>query len=897
MIKRICSLILILCMSFSTFTALAYDDVENEKQKMAVELITGFGIMNPESESTFGNKTLVKRGEFALYATRLLGHNIVASSSSHGIFDDVDTTTLEGAAVDYLASVGIIPKNKREYNPNDEVTYAEAVRILLNCLGYNVVASANGGYPGGYIKTATDCELNKNVWLMTNSVLTKTDAAVLLYNALFVKPMEFSNNNTYEESEKTLMEKTWDVYEISGIVSGYEKTVIGSDRVLPDDSVEINGAVYKVGNTNIADYVGYSVKAYYREDSDGVNTISAFIEKPNANLSQTFNSEDIEVEGNNIYYYANGIRKSLKVASPAIIYNGRYYSNYDKLEDVLNIPEGEIKFIANNSSTKYNVIMVTDYKHLLIERVDKRSGRLYLKNGSASPDAVPYINDVISILPEENDVTVYIDGKAASFADIQSDDAVTMTQTLDGEEITLYVSRNTVTGKITGISDDKITINDTEYTKSKYSTTNYTISTNGTYALTTDGKILGLVDAVRTNENDYAYVLSVYAEPGPDQAFVKLFTGKGEVVTYECASKVNVNGNRKEFDQIPKSVFKSELITYATGSDGKITRINRPYDASTRMGYVNETEFIKNWNKSSVRYTDGIMGMSFVTDDTVIFSMPRFDKGNNSDYRLLTAADLTNRTYADVTCYDVDRQGRAGAMVIVEDASDSVSMGNSLFFIKQKYEAVNEDDEPICTIEGYQDGELKMLNFTEDTSSVTYEDGWMNYVGNEDFDTGYMNLNVGDAIQYNLDNEGNVGAYRLVYNNNKTIFDNEGKLKDNLSASYFEDWSGTGSVTKQDFYDDLYISFGDVQSRYMDYMLHLGLNNTDRLAYQSSRSPIQIIDYYRPINLMKASIYTYNVKSRELELGDMEDVLKEDRVFVRSKKMGELNEVMVYVEK
>jgi hypothetical protein len=290
------------------------------------------------------------------------------------------------------------------------------------------------------------------------------------------------------------------------------------------------------------------------------------------------------------------------------------------------------------------------------------------------------------------------------------------------------------------------------------------------------------------------------------------------------------------------------------------------------------------------------MGMSFITDDTVIFSMPRFDRDKESDYSILSVSDLKNRTYADVTCYDVDRQGRAGAVLIVEDFSDSVDMGNDLFFVKERSTALNEYDEIVCRIEGYENGELVTLDFTEDSTSVTYEDGWMNYVGNEDFDRGYDTLNVGDAIQYSLDNDGNVSAYRLVYNNEQTIYSADGTLVYDDPNNFYEDWSGTGSVTKQDFYDNLYIAYGDVQLRYMDYMVMLGLNEKDRLSYESSSSPIRIIDYYRPINLLNASIYTYNVNTGKLDIGDMEDIMKGDYVFARSKKMGEKNEIMVYVE-
>lgn len=902
MIKRILAVILVLCMSLSAAGALAYEDVEEGKKTVAVELVTGLEIMNPDSEIEFGSITLVKRGEFALYAARLAGYDVTASSSAKGYFDDVDVSTLEGAAVELLASAGVIPKTGREFNPNDEITYVEAVRILLNCLGYEATASVNGGFPGGYIKTATECELNKNIGKMTNSVLTKADTAMLLYNALFVYPMEL-NQNGYKKSDKTLLEKTRNVYEITGVVTGYEKTYLG-DKELAENCVEINGEVFDAGNSSIKDYVGYSVKAYYSKANDGEQKIVAFTEKQNANTVTVINADDIEIKDSKVTYYVNNSRKTLKVSeSAAVIYNGLYYSNYDKLEDVLNnIAEGEVTFISNDSSSKANVIIVKEYKHLLVERVDGKGGRLYLKNGSPTEDTVPYLPDTITLAAYDKtakayvESKVYLDGKEIRFSDIKADDAVTMEMSMDGEDAVLYVSRETVTGKITSVSADEIGIDGVRYPISAYCVKEYASGTSGTFAITTDGKFLGLSEAKKSDGIDYAYVLDAYSEPGPNKAYVELYTSKGEVITYECASNIKVNKIKRKFNEIPDYVLKSEIITYKANKDGEVTQINRPFDASSKLNYVNETQFIKNWNKSSVRYTDGIMGMSFITEDTLIFSMPRFDRDNPSDYRILNVSDLTNRTYADVTCYDVDRQGRAGVVLIVEDFSDSVSMGNNLFFVKESSITVDEDDNIVHKIDGYENGEEKTLVFTEDTSSVTYEDGWMNYSGNEDFDTGYENLKAGDALQYSLDNDGDVNAYRLVYNNNKTICNKDGSLKDDFADSYYEDWSKTGSVTKQDFYDDLYISFGDVQSRFMDYVLLLGLNMTDRLAYESSSSPIRIIDYYRPINLLNASVYVYYINSDELELGDMEDVQKGDSVFVRSKKMGEVNEIMVYVE-
>lgn len=894
MIKRICSVLLALCMTMSAVGALAYEDVKTDRESTAVSLVTGMGLMKPVSVTEFGSSNHIKRGEFALAVARMLGQNIQTSSGT-GYFKDVDVSTEEGAAVEFLVSIGVIPKSGAEYNPNDEETYANAVRILLNALGYAQLAEYNGGYPGGYLKVATENKLNTNVSLMTNTVLTKSSASILLYNAMFMYPMEFINNE-YKKADKTFIEKNLDLYEVKGVVTGAGKEYLGAVKSLGDNNVEINGEVYNAGSTNIADYIGYNLRVFYRNEPGTEKMIVAFTENGSANTVTVVNARDLEAQGNTVTYDDGSRERTLKVSSsPALLYNGRYYSQYTKLEDVLNIPEGEIKFIANDSSGKANVIIVNEYKHMLVERVDKNSGRLYLKNGSAKEDDVPYLASIVTIAADDMEYEIYLDGKRISFNELMPNDAISMSRSLDNEVTKLYVSRNTVSGKIESVSwGHDITINGIEYPISSYFKSQYSLGLEGTFALTADGAFLGLVDASAKNTNNYAYVLNSYIDEGPEQAFLKLFTGNGEVVTLQCSSNISVNGSKVSFDKIPSLIAKSQLVTYKTNDSGMITSLNRPYDASTNLNYVNETEFVKNWNKSSVRYIDSVMGMSFITDNTVIFSMPRFDRNNKSDYKILSMSELENRTYADVTCYDVDAQGRAGALLIVEDMSDSVSMGNSLFFVNKKTEAVNADGEIVCRVEGFEDGKPVTIDFGEDSTSVTYEDGWMNYVGNEDFDTGYENLNPGDAIQYSIGNNGEVSAYRLVYNNFKAIYTADGELTYNDANRFYEDWSQTGSVTKQDFYDDLYIAYGDVQMRYMDYMVVLGLNQRDRSMYESSSSPIQIIDYYRPMNLLNASIYVYDVKRKEVSIGDTEDVLKSDVVFVRSKKMGEKNEVMVY---
>ena len=900
---------------FTSLNAMAYDDLSTSSQNTAASLVTALGIMEADSSADFGSKTIVTRGQFALYVTRLLKYSVSkASAGAKGSFDDVDISTEQGAAVQLLADMGAVSKGAREFNPNVGINYNEAVRMLLSALGYDIMAQNNGGYPSGYTRVASDNKLNDGLGGISTTALTKPEVAVILYNALFVYPME-DVNREYKQAKKTILEKIYNVTELTGIVTGYEKTSITGEQ-FGDNVICIGDETYDCTADDAQDYVGCHVKAYYAETNTGGTVIVALTETQNKNTITKLDTDDVDsVNGTRVEYYPDGGRskKTLKITSnPAVIYNGRYTS--DSLADVIDsVVDGDVKFIANDGTSAASVVVVNSYKHLLVERVDTRNYRLYLRNSSGSSkdkNDPTYLPDSVTTDPDDIDLEVYIGDEKVDFDKIEAGDAVTMKESADGDDVVLQISRNVVSGKITSVSDDKMSIDSKSYDVSPFVDKAYTIGTSGTFAITTDGKILGLVE-VTDKANNYAYVLKSYAESGPNKAWIKIFTSKGEVIEDKCVKNVLINGAKRSYNEVEDIVKEGDLITYTRNSNGEFTKLDRPYDASSRYVsvdkegnlslYVNDTDFVKDWNKSSVRYVDGIMGMTFITEDTTIFSMPRFDEGDESEYKILKASDLENRTYSDVTAFDIDRQGRAGAILIVEDVSDSVSMSAPLFFISEAVRAVNDDGEDIVRIKGFEKGEEITLDFDDGSKSVTYEDGWMNYSGNEDFDTGYENLRVGDAIQYTLGSDGVVSAYRLVYNNEKTAYDKKGRFIENNSANYYEDWSGTGAVTKGDFSDNLYIAYGDVQMRYMDYMVILGLNQADRLKYASSLSPVSIMDYYRPMNLLKnAYVYVYNVNtskdSQRLEIGDMSDIERGDVCFVRSKKMGELNEIMVYVK-
>ena len=903
--KKIAILCLVLALSASSFSAMAYNDVPtNTMGATSITLAEGLGIMSAKDADNFGSEEYMTRGQFALAAAKMMKLDVTEGKMGNSAYTDVDISTEEGCAINLLADIGVIPTGTKTYNPTEIITYSEAARILVNCLGYGAEAQKYGGYPGGVINIASTLKLANGLKMATNTQVNKGDAAVLIYNTMMSSPMTDNKQGYTEVNEDTFLETFWDVYNMKGIIQGIGESSLDGVS-LSDTQVSVSGDVMECNIPNIKDYLGLSVKAYYIDDDEGSKRLVAVVPRDSDNRVSKYDADDLTVTGNNVRYEVDNKTKTQDVADGAqVIYNGRLYTDYNKLSDILNIAEGDITFISNTGKKAANIIIVNDEKHILVERVDTKNKTIYAAN-STEEGASPYLASALDLDTENQDVYITLDGVPAKFEDIQINDVLVVKECRNegaskADEVYIDIQRNVVEGLIESVidSEDELVIAGTTYDISKYCKSTYNAGDSVTLAATKSGKIVGIIET-KTSNLKYAYVKSVTYDYDKQEAYLKLFTQDGEQRQFVVKEKTIVNGKKTMYNEVSKVISQGDFITFKLKNDGYIANMNRPYDASANPDYYSESSFVKNWSKSSIRYIGGIMGRSIVNDDTTIFYIPRYDRDVDSDYRIMKMSDLENRIYSDITCYDVDRNGRIGALVIKEDIKDTVSKGDSLFFVSKVLNGVNEDDEPVVRVEGYEKGEAKTLVFTKDTDCVTYEDGWMNYTGNENFDLGYNSelpgkqLNIGDALQYTLNIDGEVGAYRLIFNNYDAIH-TAGQITYNDPKGYYERWSKTGAVTKVEFSDDLYIGFGKIEMRYNDLSVLCALNEEERTKYKNSK--VNMIDYYRPLNLNQDAtyVYTYNVDANRLEVGTMEDVQKNDTAFARSKAMGTLNEIMVY---
>lgn len=96
-------------------------------------------------------------------------------------------------AYDYICALrknGIVAGDEKgNFNPEDNITNEEIVKMIVSLLGYAPMADTKGGYPAGYNETASRLGITKNLSLNVNSAAVRNDAAIMIHNALDIPMM------------------------------------------------------------------------------------------------------------------------------------------------------------------------------------------------------------------------------------------------------------------------------------------------------------------------------------------------------------------------------------------------------------------------------------------------------------------------------------------------------------------------------------------------------------------------------------------------------------------------------------------------------------------------------------------------------------------------------------
>lgn len=165
------------------FAANFSDVPTNANYADAVNVLVDDGILTGDENGNFNPNNTITRAEFATIICRFLGIEDEAKAMNTSKFTDVTAGHWAKGYIAKASDMGVITGNgDGTFSPEDNVTYEQAVKMLICAVGFEEEATEAGGWPDGYIKVAEDFgylkDLNKNI----GQQITRAEVAVLLAN-------------------------------------------------------------------------------------------------------------------------------------------------------------------------------------------------------------------------------------------------------------------------------------------------------------------------------------------------------------------------------------------------------------------------------------------------------------------------------------------------------------------------------------------------------------------------------------------------------------------------------------------------------------------------------------------------------------------------------------------
>ena len=202
-LKRALSLalafVMVLSMTVVGAGAVSVDDFSDSTEivnKEAVAVLATLNVITGQDDGSYNPTGSITRGEMSTIICRVLngGNNPVLSETVSDSYTDTGSHWAK-AYIEFCTTRGIVAgKGDGTFDPNGNVTVSEAAKMVLVALGYNAAVE---GYTGGNWQINTDVRANSvglynNLsYTNTSAVLTRDNAAQMLYNALSARVVTY----------------------------------------------------------------------------------------------------------------------------------------------------------------------------------------------------------------------------------------------------------------------------------------------------------------------------------------------------------------------------------------------------------------------------------------------------------------------------------------------------------------------------------------------------------------------------------------------------------------------------------------------------------------------------------------------------------------------------------
>lgn len=654
-LKKVISSVAALTMVASSVAAFAVDfpDVESTASyAQAVQELSALDVISGYEDGTFGPDKLVTRAEITKMIVDALAERSSAEASTESTkFADVSADHWAKGYINQGVADGFIAgMSDTEFDPDANVTYVQAQKMLVSAIGYETYAQAQGGWPTGYKTYAASLDITKGISGIKDSTeLTRAQVAQMIDNAMDTplcviaswKPewngTKTPNLETRDGKEgrayETLFTEKHDAYKVYGRVTETSKTgSVDTDKVtfqvekadnFDDQEVKADSPVSEdmyIGDSKADNYLRTYSQALIQKNDDDEFTILS-IAAAAANKSVTVASEDFDENKSTdeaLYFFPAGTTKGstkyqLDTTNGVKIYiNGVESSKsiaelrdyLDKNETASVTLQKETEVGSTSTSAKYNTIMVSSYVTAIVDEVIDKTNETSVNFDTYSSG----IQAKMTVNKDDDNYTYSfkLDGKDIEAKDLQPNDVLNIAYDTTGSfrESSFYdviVTRNVVDGvKCTSRNDSKgeYTIGGTKYKAAEGMDIDVETSTEYSLYLDHFGRI-AKADENSVSKN-YGVLKNIYKKAGGDY-MAQIITKKGTEEEYKVDSdKVNEYATYLKYATFYSDAKKENKIdTTKKDWQSKVVAFDEPKYSTSQPKSVAYPEQVVEYSVSS----------------------------------------------------------------------------------------------------------------------------------------------------------------------------------------------------------------------------------------------------------------------------------------------------------
>ena len=843
------------CARYKADGGAGFSDCVGTPFESAVAKLKGLGLVSGYNKYEFKPYEKVSRAEFS----KLNAEILALSSGGNGerVFNDVSADNWAAAYVAALYRHGVINGDGNgNFEPNAEVTYIQAAKMLVCSLGYSAAAADSGGYPDGYRMYAKRLGIYDGLNITDeNSGISRGECAQMISNVLeaeLIYQSSFGEGVEYIKNGETVLHKYLGTDIVEGIINSAGGMSVISDIQSGRNIITVGDRTYKSAGFNAEELLGRNAKCYVKDD------VILYAEPRGGELTRITADKFIKLDGNKIVYEDSGEKeKNISVnANTRIVYNGRYKSRVG-VSDEINLSSGYMDLIRNGGST--DVILVWNYT----DRIAANSARLSDKitdrlGGSFELDA-----------NRSESCHVYAYGEETEFNDVEicKNDIISYAISEDGRVIRVSVRNDSVSGKISSMREDALTIDGTEYkTTDGYAKIGGEPSPGAEVTAFFDmNKRIFAIE--RGGAEEYVYLQA--ADGGGvfgDSPMLRIITADGEVAVCSTSGSTRLNGAANKTAEI--SALAPQLLRIHRRADKTISAIET---AENIKGAVGTDTFNLAFKSDSSKYYGGslcVFASKYQLDArTPVFIVPK-DMSDMNKYETGNRGSLITDFDYKVELYDVSDSYVAGAAVVYSDGSRErgVEAYDPVAVIRDSEVINNADGEACLKLSVYTKGEEGYIYFDNDGGDDK-TDGWLPDYTKIITENGNNPFKAGEVIQYYSDSKSHCRSFKMMLTSDMI---DSGRLYEKNTGDY-------SPLNSENYFSELYTAHAVVKERF-----------ENKLMVSADDAG----DVLRTVSLSGTAVYVYDKNRKRLRIGSTADISQGDTVFVKM-SYGDTNEIIV----